>query len=600
MRWTYYIDEGIKITPKNTRQSEVKTVLENSNIRAYRTTPPENIPIVSPDYAVLKNLEANRRHEKFNFEMHNEGVKHCGGEFTINDFAGDDYKSVGSVKITARDAYTEIQENEDIEVNVIADRTELTIGRYSRWHFFLTQTTGNNGSDSEEDGFKYLFSQNISLFGVYVNLFVTELIEVDKYAEVPTGFISTPFADLGDYKIYKRFPVNFPVLNYVQDWFNAPDLSDFQWSAAFLGYHVPWDETLFNLYKVGPDVRGKEIDATNFWLRKSIYNNRANKVFDQVYSGMTLRGVLTRILTTSCPNFTGSIKSGVLFNDPAETGKSFPESYPFPTPGYEKYLIEMSDFRRPNAYEAATKGILTFRQALDYFCGKKQLKWSLDVDGNIRIEHIDYYLHRDVGTVISDQNTTNKYYYKQNEKPNRDALSESSGWNEDFDKIEVLYGTVPALNGMKESKTEIALSRIYTDVDGLNSHLSDLSDDGFVYIDAALEETPGGSGHVKGAILKGAGFKSGEANLQNVDLSNANCLNTYYRHDAFQQTFQIGGREVSAISLKRMKVQDIVFKGDEIPDCEKLLVTRFGSGIIESLSYHPTEEYSFKATVLYE
>jgi hypothetical protein len=597
MRWTYYI-EGNQGFPMNTRSYEIKNNLTDDVIHAYRRVLPEILVLVGDDYEYIKTLERESRFEKFTVEVHDSGTIHCSGEFTINDCSFDGYKSNCTIKLTPRDIYTQIQENEDVEVNIIADRKEITIERYSRWYFFITQTTGMQGQDDLVTGTKIVSSVNVSLFGIYVNLHVTELLEVDKDYGVPTGFKPTPFSDLGDTIIYQRYPVDF-VLNYVVDGLGTVDLSDYQWSPQLL-YHKPFDESLYNLINLSFGIAGSDIDYATLWIKKSAYNFRANYIFSQTYSGMELRSSLTRILNVACPDFTGAVKSGVLFNDIAESSKTFPVSYPFQTPDYGKYLVEMSDFRKPNASEQATKGITTWKQIIEYLCGKHDARWFIDSNGDLRIEHISYFDTNDVTLDISMTDVTMKYSYLSNDKPNREYLSESSGWNEDFDKIEVLYGTVPALNGTKENTKSISLSTFYTDIDGLNNHLSEISDSGFVYVDAALSSTPGGSGHVEGSVLKGTGFKSGELLLQNVELSNANCLNTYYRFNAYQTNYKIGGIDVVAITLKKQKTQDIIFVSDSIPDITKNIITRIGVGRVLSLSYRPTEEYNFKATLVYD
>jgi hypothetical protein len=584
MRWTYYI-EGRQVYPMNTRSYEIKNNLENDLIYAYRRILPDSLVLVNNDYEYLKTLEKDYRFEKFSVVVHDNGALHCSGEFTINDCAFDDYKSNCSVKLTPRDIYTVIQETEDIEVNIIADRKEVTIERYSRWHFFCTRTTGGMGIP---DAYTTLWDAvNLSLFGIWVNLFVTELIEVDASYGVPSGWDTTPFADLGETLIYRRKPVDFD-LQYIADWVSPPDLSDYQWSPR-LFYHVPYDETLYNLINLQFQVPGRDEDYSTLWIKKSAYNNRANMVFTQTYSGMELKSSLTRILSVSCPDFAGLVKSSLLFNDTPEAGKTLPNGYPQNNALHIKYLIEMSDFRKPNASEQATKGITTWKQVIEYICQKHYAMWCIDSDGNLRIEHESYYLSTEFGLDISATNHTLKYAYLSNDKPNRLYLSESQGWNEDFEKIEVLFGTVPALNGMKESTKTISLSTIYTDIDGLNSHLSEISNDGFVLVDAML-----------GAVVKNTGFKSGETGLQNAALSNANCLNTYYRYNAYQQNYKIGGKDVTAISLKRQKTQKFTFQSDTIPDCTKLLVTKLGAGVITSLSYKPTEENNFNVEVIYE
>jgi hypothetical protein len=174
-----------------------------------------------------------------------------------------------------------------------------------------------------------------------------------------------------------------------------------------------------------------------------------------------------------------------------------------------------------------------------------------------------------------------------NDKPNREYLSESISYNTDFSKIDTVYGTVPALNGVKEATKQISLSKFYTDIDGMNSHIDEIPDDGFVIIEIT-----------NGAVLKATGFKSNKTNLQNANLSNANVLNTYHRYEAYQPSFSIAGKPVTALSLKWLKTQEITFQ--TVPDKNKLFETAIGVGKPVSIEYQLTEEDNFKAEVIYE
>jgi hypothetical protein len=249
----------------------------------------------------------------------------------------------------------------------------------------------------------------------------------------------------------------------------------------------------------------------------------------------------------------------------------------------------MSNFKGPNKSEPATKAIITWKILTEYLCNKHNLRWTIDLDGNLRIEHIIYFETNQVGLDLSgDTGMSLTYSYLQNDKPNREYLSESLSYNDDFRQIEILYGTVPAINGVKESTKSKTLSNFYTDVAGLNTHLDELPSEGYIYMDT-----------FNGAILGlDIGFKSG-LNIQNVKLSNANCLNTYYRHNAYQQSFKIAGKPVEALSVKQRKKQSIWFEADEVPDPEKLISTPLGTGFYNSLSYHTTEECVIETEIIF-
>ena len=118
-------------------------------------------------------------------------------------------------------------------------------------------------------------------------------------------------------------------------------------------------------------------------MEKSIKVYRANSIFTQTYNGYELRSSMERILNVATPNFTDDIKSAFIFNDGSETGKSLPSGYSNLVTTHSRYLIESSDFRKPNASEGATKGFITYKQLIEYLCQKHNAKWFIDNDGNL-------------------------------------------------------------------------------------------------------------------------------------------------------------------------------------------------------------------------
>jgi hypothetical protein len=334
-----------------------------------------------------------------------------------------------------------------------------------------------------------------------------------------------------------------------------------------------------------PEYKAILTKQQSVYLRKSYYNGKLNIVYQRDCNGYLLKDCMTELLTKAMPNFTGTIMSNFLFQDALPVGSSAEIGN-----GYDKYLIEITDFKKYNASQSATKGITTFKQTIEYLCLKNHLRWCIDVEGNLRVEHISNYKTTEISLDKStDPNMIDDYSFVQNDKPNREYQTEANAYNEDFGQIEVIYGSIPALNGIKENTKTRSLSNFYTDVDGLNTHLDELPDTGFVLVDV-----------VAGAVVKETGFKSGETNLQNASLSNANCLNLYYRHEAYQQEFTIGGNAVEAITLKKMKKHTPDFTSDSIPDVTKNIITSLGIGEVQSLTYPLTEEHTFNAELRYE
>lgn len=609
MRWTYYI-EGTQVFPLNTRSLRFKEALETGFIYAYRKTLDGNITLTDrqeiTDYSLIKNLESTQRYDKFNFKVYDNGVEYFNGEFIIEDCSFDDYKRSCTIKITPRDIYTEIQEAEDVEVNIIqspiSDYLELYIRRPSYYVFTA-------GYYSPSVYWSLCYDGALTT----CKLWVTERLQLSIDDTAPEGWHILYTGE--DYVIYERQPDPAFTLTYTFSLDLTNDYSDFYWGAIY-PFTGPVHKENYNYYKIGYSGTGGFIVGPNpqdLWIKKSIYDGKSGYVSENDYRGISLQGALNYILDTVCPNFSGQVKSSFLFiDDDPETGKTIPDYYntlwvisedPYQILRYNKYLIEMSNFRRPSASEAATIEYTTLKSILDFICTKHHLLWCIDTDGNLRIEHFCYFTPWEVSIDLSeDENITTNYEFLRNTKPNRETLTETLGWGSDFGEIEVLYGSVPALNGTKENKISKTISNFYTDVDGLNTHLDELGDEGFVYVDVDLSSTMVDPGLPRFGyfVCQSTGFKSGEPDLQNVTLSNANCLNLYYRHNAYQPEFSIGGIDVEAITLQKLKTQEINFLSDSIPDCKKNIITRIGIGQIKELSFAPVEEYNFKAVILYE
>jgi hypothetical protein len=601
MKWAFYIDGIREVHPDNVRELQVKVDLENEFIHDYRKKLEGPITLnnlESDDFDFMKAIEETGKDAKHSFDAFENGQLSTHSEFTIYDCDFDNHKSSCGIKITPRDKYTEIQENENIEGNIIGTRYNVSAGIYSYIVIELkTRADITPFTPPADETYRKLITWYQPLSDpaipqlvnyVYWAIYASELIIIPN----TDTFDSTGwqvYVTLDDYKIYRRFPVGFnpntltilfpesaigPNINLVWDvgegTLYGEDESDWTYIKLVPTYDV--QSWIITNYK---NDLNKELGV---WIRKSYYNGRLNTIYNRNYSAYKLKDALNRLLQVACPSFTGTVKSTMLFDDPIEPGKVLGD---YLWIIHDLYLIEMSDFKKPNASQIATKAITTFKKIVEFLCWKHFIQWCIDNEGNFRLEHYSYYPPQAIGTTVEDNLI---YSYLSNDKPNREYLSEATSFNEDFGQIEVLYGTVPALNGVKEATKSKSLSDFYTDIDGMNTHLDQIPDDGFVYVEA-----------LNGTVVKGTGFKSGNNNLQNANLSNANCLNLYYRHNAYQQSFKIGGRDVEAITLKRMKKQDIEFEA--APDIYTLIQTGIMAGEIKSYSYYTVEENAYKAEI---
>jgi len=553
MRWTYFIEDR-QVYPYNSRELKIKETLESDLLYAYRKELDGTVTLIKSDYDYIKTLEQTRRHEKFTFNTFDNGVLVQTSEFTIYDIEFDDYLKTCSFKVTLRDKYTEIQENEDIEVNVISGTgVDIT---YSVYSFLMFKSIAGINLPATLDTYWMRIGIIAGVFGYSENLYCTEAVIIYKDETAPVGFAL--LTDLEDYKIYQRYPVNVTIPSVHMGLnFDSEDFYDIITTTTYL--NESW-----------------ELKSS---ISRTYYYDRINLIFSRTVKGYELKASLNKVLSQACPNFTGTVKSSLFFGDDQESGKSI--VYTGMTPN-TIYLISISDFKKPNATQKTTKEVTTLKKIIEYLLLKEDLRWFIDENGDLRIEHVKYCEPTLSQDVDSD---SLKYAYNSGEKPNREYMSESQAWNKDFGQIEVLYGTVPALNGVKENTKTKSLSEFYTDIDGLSQHLDQLSD-GFLLVDT-----------VNGVVNSVLGFKSGEL-IQNAFLSNANVLNTFHRYNAYQPDFYIAGKAVTALSLRRLKKQDINFTS--VPDINKLLTTKIGNGKVLSLETKCVEENNFKAEVIYE
>jgi hypothetical protein len=583
MTWTYYIDD-VEVHPYDDRTLGINDVYEDQVIRDYRKKLPGDIVLKNDytndllDYDYIKTLETTGRYTKHTFAIHESGELHSEGEFTIPDVSFDDHKSVASVKITVRDKYTEIQEAEDVDVNVIEDMASSTItcNIYSYWYFY--GVFDPLGTVHTLNAYENFVCSTSGTSGV-VTILVTELIRLHKNDAIPSGWVE--FADLGEYKVYQRKPVNFPSFNTGVEIIWSGHLT-----YKFPGFPTP--DSTYNQYPMGLGVHYTR-NCNDLWVRKSFYNGRANVITTKNLISYSLKDCLNKIIDGAIPDFGGGVVSTFLFADPGTSGeKEDPQTY-YSGLGfsvYSKWLVDMSDFRRPKAYKNASINYLNWKNAIESICTRFKCRWHIDTSGNIRIEHVSYYDLQ--APEITLTNTTRKYGYVQNDTPNREWYEEGQAWMEDFKKKEILYGTVPALNGMKEKTQSISVSTFYTDVDGLNQHIDELSDEGFVLIESE-----------SGAVRLGSGAISGDNGLQNAGLSMGNCLILYHTYEAYQELYTIDGVAVAG-SPKWTKTQEIEFENDTIPNTKKGITTWIGTGRMTNLGYNLVKEGKFKAEMIYE
>jgi hypothetical protein len=198
------------------------------------------------------------------------------------------------------------------------------------------------------------------------------------------------------------------------------------------------------------------------------------------------------------------------------------------------------------------------------------------------------------------------YSYHAQDIPNRILVDEQETGSLDFTQKGILNGDVPALDGVKENREEHSFSFFTVDIDWMNTHIQEISKEGFVLVDTEL--------HTREIltrpltfrrILQTTGKASGET-IQNAGLSLANVIYYYWRHNAYKSEFELIGYPDlddltrTALSLKKLKYHEITFQEDSEIDINKFVVTFLGTGEIVTLKYPPVDGKSYKAEIRYE
>jgi hypothetical protein len=266
----------------------------------------------------------------------------------------------------------------------------------------------------------------------------------------------------------------------------------------------------------------------------------------------------------------------------------FRKSYSSNVPQGTYYLIHKSDFIRPNASEAATKGMLTWKQFMDFIRVLKNCDYHIDLLNKVRIEHLKYYETLPQGLKLTG--TTKAYSYIKDETPARIVYEFSEGWMEDFIKKEIRHENVPVLNGEKENKLEYTLSGFSTDIDGLNQRLDSISKDGWVLVEVNDDMN----------VSRDKGVRSGEK-IQNGNLSLVNCLRLDHRHQCYREDLYIDDVKLTAYSVKKQKIQTLLpFEEDSDINILNSIETDLGVGEFVSLKYQPVRGGTYRAEVTYE
>jgi hypothetical protein len=415
------------------------------------------------------------------------------------------------------------------------------------------------------------------------------------------NFIS--FGDFYDVYAYNPDSVEATYAHYWIKKDNPPKLEDYQYDPEWLVLSqgkLRWYESVEGI------ENETKVDLPYFLaIKRSIYEGRLDTGKVITYRCQDLQSFLTNLLRKACPSFTGRVISSFLFPDQATTEPQlYYDEIQLHTlineDIFKLYVCEKSDFIKPNASEAATKKITTVDKWLNglnqMFFG--QLAYDLTDEGDFRIEHISFYLRLKDGYDATVHNLPTKYYYESGVIPNRVYVDQSETYGTDFTKKCILNGLIPTVDGTNENTQSFSNGYLFTDVDGMNEHLADMSTEGFVLLYCLKTDTT--PFH---EIYSSSGYFSNETK-QNAKLSVANLLYSYSKFEAYKPEYKLVHEIIDendsaevvlrkekaqvALTLKKLKREKITIMG--LPEnIDKFVNTNLGQGLVLSMDYPAVE-----------
>ena len=599
MSWTYHIN-GQEVTPYNTRDLKISNTLDDVR---YKKSLNGDIYLKNNDYTTLKNLERVNKYDKHTFNIKNNGAIEYSGVFRITDCEFDDFRETVIINTVVQDDYVYIKENSDEKINILTlDGDEINIGYKTYLEFHSTYWAPSLGTiyDSylpEGNNWTLYYKDTEIVFSVFSNdfylyIYCRERINIPKGQPAPTGtWTSESELSTDDRDTYTREITHF----------TKP------FAAIFHTEKVPGfdsaNNTWFNIIKPhsatltgGDEVAHYPSVSLVYCYVRDIYKG-GEIVYYTKFNGYELKSVFNHIVTESMPDFTGSVVSTFLFRDVNCVGENnFYDSQAnistnsvYSLSHNPKYIIPMKRLikKADNNY---TTEKLSFKEITEELNKRMQCKWHIDTSGNIRLEHISYYEKLQTGINITSNNNhiNNKYKYLKGDPPNRIIFTENGAGSPGFNSEQIIYGDIPSIEGEQENKKEINLSKLYTDIDYHNLYYDNAPDTGFLL----LEYDP-----ATGTILNPI-FIFVNIPIQNYKLSINNCIDKYWKHSAYQSSYQFNNETVNVESLKRIKVQNIEFDTTSKIEPNKSIETNIGVGQIKSLERIPGENH-YKAEVLY-
>lgn len=301
----------------------------------------------------------------------------------------------------------------------------------------------------------------------------------------------------------------------------------------------------------------------------------------------TLYNALSYLISKNCPEITGIISDFFEWNPIGDS------------PGYiaginyvtgvintvsKVAISQKSDIVDPNAFQKATKGLITFKKLMAQMSVIFNVDWFIDGSGNFRIEHEKYFTNTlGFNSAIAPHsvfNIANKIYsYKKDSMPNSEGFKFMEADGIDFTGRDINYsGTCVSNDAEGAGRKEYVADLITTDVNFIQSQPGEINKLGFVIV-AYYND---GFDNI---IHQEAGRISGNV-LNNAHLSIANLNYNFHRHGRVLLNGNMNGVDEVFFTAIKNKVQSNVKLqiccGETFDPTGILIQTELGQGEIET------------------
>lgn len=258
------------------------------------------------------------------------------------------------------------------------------------------------------------------------------------------------------------------------------------------------------------------------------------------------------------------------------------ELYPFMVP---KSNIKTADYTKP-----AQTAKIQLQQIFDFLKNFYKVKWDIDENNRLILEHEEYFdrgktygsanVGIDLTTYIDarsgkpwDHAQVN-FRYEKIQMPERTEAEWMDDSSKIFEGLPIEYTSVYVDQGNVE---KLSLTPFTADVSLVLARPNLVSDEGFVFLEAELD---GGNYVVPFVTLT---LEGRELKVQNGYGSIVWAFGQYHRYLMAGEDANINGEASTAITVRKSRVQEVVFPAQGPIDYQKLVTTSLGNGRIKEI-----------------